>query len=60
MLFILSMTDLSGFGNIMNRWLKADIINVFIIVILPIGFNERFPIVLLFSLDVEVLFHSSH
>ena len=26
----------------MNRWLKADIINVFIIVILPIGVNERF------------------
>ena len=42
MLFILSIIVLSGFGSIIKRWLKADIIKVFITVILPNGVKERF------------------
>ena len=40
---IFSINVESGFGSIIKRWLKADIINVLITVILPKGVNERFP-----------------
>ena len=42
----------------MNNWLKVDIINVLITVILPRGVNDLFPIVLLTFLNVASLLHS--
>ena len=45
-LFIWSSTVLFGLGRDENKWLNAEIMNVFITVIFPIGDNDLLPYIL--------------